>query len=264
MARDQGEAEASPAFDGEPRIEQAIEQLGGDPAKLDGFVRQLLDEQLWAIQGAGGPDEVDGQPVLRLRTFQAERGEFYALFTSPRRLRPWLLEGDRLAQVTGRTFFNTVRGHSVVIDPGSDHCIEVGAPHIEALVGGAPRRIPIPAGTELILGQPAERPEPLLEALADYLLEERRVRRAFLAQVALPAPADSFLAIGLETADDIEPLGERVVANLAARGLPSELITVLITELTIVPIVAGDAISDYMRSSTRPFYVQPLLKWLFS
>jgi hypothetical protein len=131
-----------------------------------------------------------------------------------------------------------------VIDPGGPHEFPVPAQ-------GGPGEF-VPAGTRIFVGDPAEEPGDVLEALRAVFREEEAVRAAYRAQVYVEAPGERpHIAIGvlLEGQAREESLFAR--ASQAARAVRDDLpLSFLVIEAD-----APNAVTAHMLGESSPFYV---------
>jgi len=139
-------------------------------------------------------------------------------------------------------------GVNAIIDPGEPVEMVLGPADIRNLPTAADRDT-IPAGTRVMVGEPAEEPQAALDAVADLLRERPQVRAAYRAQVYVDRPGEEpQLAIGLdlEGAEPGDELLDAVGRAATEAGAPAVGI------VSVAP--HGDAIARYMLDHGAPFY----------
>jgi hypothetical protein len=137
---------------------------------------------------------------------------------------------------------------NAVIDPGEPVEMVLGPADIRNLPTAADRDT-IPAGTHVMVGEPAEEPLAALSAVAGVLRERPEVRAAYRAQVFVDRPGEEpQLAIGLdlEGAEPDEALFDAVGRAATEAGVPAVGIAIVTPD--------GDAIARYMLDNGTPFY----------
>jgi hypothetical protein len=142
-------------------------------------------------------------------------------------------------------------GVSAVIDPGETVELVLSPEDVRDLPNRASRDGDVlPAGTRLMVGEPAHEPEAALRVIAALLAGEPPVKAAYRAQVYVDRPGERpHLAIGIQL-DGADPGGALLdaVGSAAAReGI--DPVAVLRVEAG-----SGDGVGRHMLESTTPFY----------
>jgi hypothetical protein len=102
--------------------------------------------------------------------------------------------------------------------------------------------------TRVLLAQPAERPEALLEAVRAFLARRPAAKRAWLALMTVPSQdPEPHLVIGVEADGDVDALlGE--IGNVAADTSPAG-------PVDLMQVREGDdGLSRYFLDNVEPFY----------
>ena len=225
-------------------VEIALAEVRAGRAPAERLLRALADGELWVplagAPGAGGETPLpvvvlDGQPYVAVYT-SAEQYGYGA--------------GDQAHMVmTGRTLAGQLTDElGLAVNPGCAVGVPVRPEGVLAIRGG--RAHTVRGGQRVRLGDPAEEPRELLDALADAFTRIPAVaaaRRA-LAQIGGRPPG---LVVGVEA--DLSAAGVResvlaaVDAAVAAAPLPYSVDTYFLDS-------ASDEITAWMRSHTSPFY----------
>jgi SseB protein C-terminal domain/SseB protein N-terminal domain len=203
------------------------------------------------------PREGSAGDELNLAAVEGRDGGLYIpVFTARSRLERFS-GSDRAAIVPLRDLAATWPAEvSLVIDPGDP--IELVLPGDElrrwasgAQPGGEQR---VPAGTSVFIGDPAEEPEAVLEAVATVCAEHPEVVAAYRAQLYVDRPGERpHLAIGLVVDSppaDPQDLRREVAESATAAGADA------VSVVPIDPHAEGDAIAAYMLERTAPFFTR--------
>lgn len=229
-------------FQPENELEEAVLAAVRDGDRA-GLLAALAHAEVYVPATGSGRD-------VQLATIERGGVSFIPVFTSLTRLRVIAPDGTGYMRVAGRGLASVrPQGVPVVVNPGSD-VGTVLAPADVAELGSAPQ----PADPWLLVGEPAQEPEELLEAIRGLAEEEPAIRKAYRGLLLKRGAASSELVVGLELEEDVarEPVLEAVAA--AARGAGLESLAVV--------IVDGDEPSDpvgrFLTGQTQPFYVREL------
>lgn len=245
-------------------LEQALERAAGEPAARPEFYRQLLDAQVIVIghsdPPAAGTAMLEAGARVSIFNWQTKDGlPFIPFFSSLAALQRVLDEEAGYLALPVRTLFEMTRGATLVLNPGSDHGKEFFPAEVEALLTSGVNHVGtqrvVQEATEVLLGQPANRPEAMVSALAALFAKHAGVRAAYLCLMHDPAASPApVLMIGVEGVDeaDLDPVireAGAVAADTAPAGEPVDF----------VQVRRGDGgISDYFAGSVPPFYKRGL------
>jgi hypothetical protein len=140
-------------------------------------------------------------------------------------------------------------GVNAIVNPGEAVEMVLGAADVRNLPTAADRDT-IPAGTHVMIGEPAEEPEAALRAVTEVIAGRPAVRAAYRAQVFVDRPGEEpQLAIGLDlggAAPDDELLD---AVGAAAVGAGAGNVGIVLVEPG-----SGDAIAQHMLAGGAPFY----------
>jgi hypothetical protein len=217
---------------------------------MDALITALLSSPVYLVPGE---DSNGGE--LSLAALEGRDGRRYIpAFTARSRLERFS-GSDRSASVPLRDLAASWPADvSLVIDPGDP--VEL------ALPGQEFRRIArgekpggeqtVPAGTSVMIGDPAEEPDGVLRAIAVTCSKRPEVVAAYRAQLQVNRPGERpHLAIGLvldPASENHDDLRREVAQSATAAG--AEQVSVVVID----PQAEGDAIAAYMLEQTRPFF----------
>lgn len=166
-----------------------------DPAHRPNFCRDVLDSDIFVIQdkrsaGAQGLREFQAGEEVALRTWEQDGKKFAAIFSSLDRLREFVQVESGYLQMKARDFMELTLGTTLVLNPGSEYGKEFLPTEIESMLDGSiwkPREIiTIEKETKVFIGQPANYPHELVDALVRYFETASNVQRAYLAHIYHP------------------------------------------------------------------------------
>jgi len=240
------------AFTPENALEVMMVEAHAGRTSMSALMTSLLSSPVYLE-----PREGSDGGELELAAVEGRDGGLYIpAFTARSRLERFS-GSDRSASVPLRDLAATWPPEvSLVINPGDP--IELVLPGEElrrlasgATPGGEQR---VPAGTSVFIGDPAEEPEAVLEAVATACAEHPEVVAAYRAQLHVDRPGERpHLAIGLVVDSpraDPEDVRRKVAASATAAGADE------VSVVSIDPHAEGDAIAAYMLERTAPFYTR--------
>jgi uncharacterized protein (DUF58 family) len=143
---------------------------------------------------------------------------------------------------------------SLVIDPGDPIELVLPGQDFRRIAGGEEHgsEETVPAGTSVMIGDPAEEPEAVLRAVAATCERRPEVIAAYRAQLHVDRAGERpHLAIGLVVeapSGDHRELRREVARSATAAG--AEQVSVVV----LGQLAEGDGVAAYMLEQTQPFY----------
>jgi hypothetical protein len=210
----------------------------------------LLSSPVYLVPG----EDSDGGELSLAAHEGRDGGRYIPAFTARSRLERFS-GSDRSASVPLRDLAAAWPDEvSLVIDPGDP--VELVLPgHEFRQIGRGEKpggEQSVPAGTSVMIGDPAAEPEAVLGAVTVSCSKRPEVVAAYRAQLQVDRPGERpHLAIGLvvdSTSGDRDELRRAVAESATAAG--AEQVSVLLLD----PQAGGDAIAAYMLEQTRPFF----------
>jgi SseB protein C-terminal domain/SseB protein N-terminal domain len=218
--------------------------------EMGALMTALLTSLVYLVPGEGS----EGSELSLAALEGRDGGRYIPAFTDRSRLERFS-GSDRAASVPLRDLAPDWPAEvSLVIDPGDP---------IELVLPGrdfrriADEREPgveetVPAGTSVMIGDPAEEPEAVLGAIARTCSGRPEVVAAYRAQLHVNRAGERpHLAIGLVVdapSEDAHELRREVARSATAAG--AEQVSVVVLDR----VAEGDAVAAYMLERTRPFY----------
>ncbi|MBC8131711.1 MAG: enhanced serine sensitivity protein SseB C-terminal domain-containing protein [Deltaproteobacteria bacterium] len=152
-------------------------------------------------------------------------------------------------------FLPIINGSAVLLNPASDFGKQFAPAEIAALLDGsifAPHSSRTTTqAEEVFLGQPADYPTHVTDALAKYFRRRSDVRAAYLALFANPATGDPpHTLIGVDTTGPWKEVAGEAGIVLAGVCRPDEVVDFI--------QIDDSGVSDYLRG-TKPFYKKKIL-----
>jgi SseB protein C-terminal domain/SseB protein N-terminal domain len=143
---------------------------------------------------------------------------------------------------------------SLVIDPGDPIELVLPGHDFRRIAGGDEPggEETVPAGTSVMIGDPAEEPEAVLRAVAVACERRPEVIAAYRAQLHVDRAGERpHLAVGLVVEAPSEDHGElRSEVARSATAAGAEQVSVVVLDR----LAEGDAVAAYMLERTQPFY----------
>jgi hypothetical protein len=217
---------------------------------MDTLMRALLTAPVYLVPG----DDSDAGELSLAALEGRDGGRYIPAFTDRGRLERFS-GSDRAASVLLRDLAPDWPAEvSLVIDPGDPIELVLPGPDFRRIAddrepGGEET---VPAGTSIMIGDPAEEPEAVLEAVARACSGRPEVVAAYRAQLHVNRAGERpHLAIGLVVdapSGDHHELQSEVARSATAAG--AEQVSVVVLDR----LAEGDAVASYMLEKTRPFY----------
>lgn len=243
-------------FTPENDLERALVAAAEDAARVPDFYRALLESHLLVIDESPGPvrtgwHEAEAGTQLRIRPVEVDGVPHVPVFSSTTRIETFAQEPAHFVGLPARDLFEMLAGSHVVLNPGADYGKQLVPDEIQALVDGSMFSSHSPYAAEeetpVLMGQPAEVPHHVTEALGRFFAIRENVRAAYLALYHDPARHERpVVLVGIDAAGDWDALvGEAslVLRRVTRRDDAVELVRI------------GDSdVSRYMVEETEPFF----------
>lgn len=241
-------------MDAPTRLEAALQQAAENPASRPAFYRLLLDSEVFVCGVRGDAPSEDGQQTLSLRMWPGDDGApSLPFFTRLDLLQNTIHEQNDAVSLNARLLFEMTSGATLFLNPAEDFGKEFTPQEIATLLEGGlhpvPTEVHLAEGTRVRLGQPAQLPEQMLDALRRFLPKHANVKAAYLALMHDPATQEQpGLVIGMQVDGDFEAVfreASPIIADTAPSGISVDMLLVS----------AGDGdIGQYMLNDVKPFY----------
>ena len=188
-------------------LEIALKDAATDPAARPRFFGELMDSKILIVPAEEPSGIANGvareNAKIKLANIAIEGRQCVPFFTSENRLPA----GTKYLMLDARAFFEMTRGSHLVMNPGAAYGKEFYPDEITRLLTGAvfePRERYVAKKEEKVLiGQPADFPTELVQALSRLYATNPAVRRAWVAFYHNPArDAEGGLLIALDVPSD--------------------------------------------------------------
>jgi hypothetical protein len=239
-------------------LDLALQRAATDPASRPDFYRVLLDSEIFVI---GNTDsQITGRSLIpagaKISIAHWEKSDgtpVTPFFTSLEALQRNLKEESSFLALPARSFFEFVKGQTLILNPGSSYGKEFFPNEVTALLSSGVNHLPtqrtVQEETQVLLGQPANYPTQMVAALKAFLPRHANVQAAYLCLMQESGSESTpSLVVGFEGTGDISQAMREagsVAADTADTGNPVDF----------VEIKAGEAgVGSYMQASVEPFY----------
>ena len=237
-------------------LERALRLAATDPAARPDFYRELLEAEVFIIGEATRPEGAftaqAGDSIALQHWSKPDGTAVLPFFSSLTALQRGVEHEVTYYQLPARAFLEMTQGTTLVLDPRSEYGKEFSPGEIVALLSGglthpAERRV-IEEATQVLLAQPAERPDALIEGVRTFLAKRPAARRAWLALMHIPTQdPEPHLVIGVEADGDADALIAEI-GNVAADLDPAG-------PVDLVQVRAGEeGLSRYFLDGVEPFF----------
>ncbi len=235
-------------------LETLLQRAAEDPGQRPAFYLGLLEAQIFAL-GHATRDQQGNVTSLNLQHWGKPDGSpILPFFTSLMRLRQAISAEQSYIELPARAFLEATRGDALILNPNLQPSKEFTPHEIAALLDGSllqggERRV-LEEERQVLLGQPANYPAALVEALASLFATLPAVKAAYLAYMDDPQdPVGPHLVFGLEVA------GNDPAAYIQAAGQAGRVVQeVLPDEIVDFTPMDGSGLTDYFRREVKPFY----------
>ncbi len=251
-------------FEAQNALERSLVKAANDVDHRLLFYKDFVQSDIFIAQPRRGPSEKAGRvTVPEARTIQISKMEFdgkqyIPIFSSLPRLQAALPGEASYIGINALEFLKITQGSAFLLNPGSDYGKEISAEEAASIVDGSiwQRNEPLvlPESTRVMLGEPANYPSELVEALSCLFKTKRQVKRAWLAHVFIPERSEKgHTLVAIDAGDGFgEVLAEAGVAIARDVNIPDPPVDFL-------PITDGRGIQEYFTNDTKPFYQRRFL-----
>jgi SseB protein C-terminal domain/SseB protein N-terminal domain len=219
-------------------LETAMLQAADDPVARPDFYAALLQAKIYVI-GDVSTDLPDGEfrisegDTISLANFEFEDGQPYIpFFTSLDALNEAVSGETPYLSIGTRELLDSTRGNFLVLNPGQDIAKEFTPEEITHLLDGTPvsgtGEYQLDRDVQVQIGQPAEEPVELIDALTRLFSRHGAVKRAFYAQMLVEAQEKPLsLVVALDADGSVDRLigdMQMVIPDTAPDGLPVDVV----------------------------------------
>ncbi len=242
-------------FEPTNELERALVAAAHDPAQRPEFYRNLTAADVFVLQDrvstATGEHRLHAGETLRLQTWDREGTTVVPMFSSLPRLEAFIRAEASYLRLNALELMRITQGAALVLNPRSDYGKDFAPNEIAAILDGSilqpaqPHTVEEP--TEVMIGEPANYPQELVDALARLFRQSEQVQRAFLAHFYNPAQDERpHTLIALQATGD----WDRLVGEV---GLVASEVDVPDPPVSFVQMTGHGPLDEYFEG-TAPFY----------
>jgi hypothetical protein len=231
-------------------LDRLILEATENPGRRELFYRELLRSRLWV------PGELHDGEIL-IRPYELEERKTILIFSSPDRMAEGLRDRPEFFGANGRALLESLPPFdSLLLNYRTRTQKEFTPSEVAAILDGSifnqEEEGSHCASRPMIVGQPKEYPVRLMEELKRRLPARDEVRAAYLAQIMEEGIDEPRIIIAFETG-----MGEQEFELFRSRAM--ELASACQAEGVEFRRLASDALGEYMRKESEPFYRAALL-----
>ena len=237
-------------------LEAALVAVAEERAGPADLYEALRDAELYVPAPGPAPSEeravtADEGDEIALPIVHANGRDFVPVFSSMTQLLAYVPAGTGYLRLDGRSLATIWPEDAwMALNPRSPLRVVVSPADVRALAGGVRReRLDAPPEGEYALGEPAEEPGALLDAIARYSSETPAVRAAYRALMVAPGGAGPQHVIGLEVDEGADR--DAVLDGAARAGREGGE-----SSIVLVALPGRGTVARFLRERTRPFYIR--------
>jgi hypothetical protein len=238
-------------------LESALRLAANDPSHRPAFFAELLSSTVFIIgssEGSHTSRTLEAGEKVSIQSWQKTDGTpVIPFFSSLGTLRKAINEESNYLSLPARALFDLTRGATLMLNPKSDYGKEFFPQEIEALLVEGVNRVPeqrvTKKATQVLLGQPANYPNEMLNSLTSYFTKKSKVKAAYLALMHDPAVSEKpSLVIGISTEGNADQIVKEAGVVAGDSAPPGEAVDIMV-------VTEGETgLSEYFRKSVTPFY----------
>ena len=197
-------------FEPENDIERALVRAATEPVERAGFVRALMEAQIFVVliaengsivPGPDGKATVTEGATLRMASAQRGEDKLLPFFTAPSRAQAWFKGEHIIAPETTRGLFSRAPDLPYVLNPGCEYGKEFTRDEVKRLLAGrfdSGQAETLMTPEQVLLAQPKAKPEALIAALGRELGALESVSGAWLTLAHRQSHAEPTWMLGVK------------------------------------------------------------------
>lgn len=248
-------------FEPQNKLERSLVQAATDAAHRPQFYKDVVESDIFIIQ-EGTPPETSGKTTLKeglqlqIRHIESEGKQFIPIFSSLPRLQAVLQHEVGYIAINTLEFMKITQGADLLLNPGSDYGKEFTKEEIASILDGSiwkpTESFVAKKETKIMIGQPANYPKELVDALSRLFKKTKEVKRAYVAHFFNPERDEkphSLIAVEVTSNWDMVS----ACAGIVARDVPSPD-----PPVDFIQITGTGGLEDYFIRECKPFYEKKL------
>ncbi len=243
-------------------LEKALHLAADEPGNRPDFYKMLLESTVYILghsdQITAGEKTAQAGDKISIQNWVRNDGSpIIPFFTSINALQRAIDTETSYIALPARSLFEMTKGTWLVLNPKSNYGKEFTPDEINALLSAGMSRLPeqriTKQATQILLGQPKEYPNKMVDSLKTLFAKRSNVKAAYLALMHDPSLDEKpHLLIGVEADGNIEQVLQEagvVAGDTSPRGEPVDMVRV---------IPGKKDLSDYFKKEVKPFYERGL------
>jgi Ca2+/Na+ antiporter len=246
----------------EIELERLLVEAATKPEERPAFTKLLLNSTVYVLgttgEGAGARVLQTGEK-LHLVKWQRDGGEpCIPFFTSLETLQKSIESAQSYLAIPARDLFDVTQGAHLFLNPKSEHAKEF-LPHeisnmLETGFGQKPNTYIVEKSTQVLLGQPKNYPNEMVEAIKKICAKYSEISQAYVGTIINPLGSDKpDFVVGIEIVGSEETIKTtmQAIGQVAGDTVPKDEF------VNLVRIKKGDeGIGGYFYDSCQPFYLK--------
>ncbi|MCG8709439.1 enhanced serine sensitivity protein SseB [Brenneria sp. 4F2] len=250
-------------FSPQNKLEELLVLAATEPAHRPAFFNELMDARIFILGQSdalieGEKATLDAGGDVQIQHWEkADGSSVIPFFSSLEALQMAVTKEASFLALPAHSLFELTLGATLFLNPNLPYGKEFLPQEVEHMLSGeghgfVQQRV-VEEDTEVLLSQPAEMPEQMIDSLTQLFTQHRHVRRAFLAQIHEAGEPAPHLLIGLDVdSDEVEEV-IRAAGSVASDTLSDD------RPIDLCLVKEGESgVSHYMMKHTTPFYER---KW---
>lgn len=250
------------SFEPENDLERSLVKAASDPAHRPQFYRDLIEADIFVIQHGKRPPEgaervtLDEGMQIQIANIEYQGKPYIPIFTSLPRLEAILSGEAAYLGINALEFFRMTSGSGIMLNPGSDYGKEITPDEARSLVDGSiwkPNETYVQQkAAEILIGQPRNYPDELVQALSRFFKTRKQVKRAWVAHFFNPERDERpHTLIAVDVSDGFEEV-------ISEAGIVAGNVKIPDPPVDFLPITGKGGLEDYFTKDSKPFYVRKL------
>ncbi|MCZ6863138.1 MAG: enhanced serine sensitivity protein SseB C-terminal domain-containing protein [Alphaproteobacteria bacterium] len=241
----------------ENNLERSLIKAAGDPAHHPQFYRDIVESDFFLVQH-GPPPEQSCSTVIKegsqldFQNMEFNGKHYIPVYSSLHRLQAALQEDAGYIALNALEFMKLTHGAELLLNPGSDFGKEFSKVEIQSIIDGSiwkpSESYRVEKESNILIGQPANYPHDLADALSRLFETTTEVNRAFLVHFFNPEKDKSaHTLVGIQVSENYEKV-------LSGAGIVAQGIEIPDPPVDFIQITGHGGVEDYFSEECEPFY----------
>jgi hypothetical protein len=245
------------SFEAQNELERLLIEAMSDPASRPLFYKELAQSTILTVQRGAPPAErqertLEPNDEIEIQCVEYEGQQYIPFFSSLKQLQTVTSKDAAYLELNALDFMKMTLGTPLLLNPGSEYGKEFSPEEVESIIDGSlwqtTEAHTVEQDTQILIGEPVNYPDELVNTLTRFFATKPQVRRAWLAHFLNPAdklPAHTLIA--LECDGDYRGI-------LQEAGIVIQGTEVLDPPVDFLPVTGDGGLEDYFLDEAEPFY----------